>query len=274
MANVPEGLLAQHALSYRDILGLHVVAAHGDDVVREIDDRIAQQESIRLAFVNAHGSNIAAKDDAYRDALNSFMLLNDGIGLDIAARVLTGSPFPENLNGSDFVPRYLHDTRHRFRIALLGSAPGVAETAAEVLSKNCPQHTIASARDGYFSDRESAGVAEDIRSAQADLLLVGLGNPKQELWIARHLEATGCKVAIGVGALFDFLAARVPRAPTLIRRMRLEWMFRLALEPVRLGRRYLVGNPVFLARVMSESMKAGTRRSPSQAGGGYDSSTD
>lgn len=272
--NVHDGLLARRALGYRDILGLHVTAGHGDDVIRDIDERIGRDENVRLAFVNAHGSNIAAKDDAFREALGTFMLLNDGVGLDIAARMLTGAPFPENLNGTDFIPRYLSDTRHRFRIALVGSKPGVADIAAEVLAQHCPQHTIAAARHGYFSEQESAAVAEEIKATHADLLLVGLGNPKQEVWIARHLEMTGCKAAIGVGALFDFLAERVPRAPSLIRRLRLEWMFRLALEPVRLGRRYLIGNPLFLARVVSALVKPKKPRRPFRPGGTYDSSTD
>lgn len=272
--NVHHGLIGRNALAYRNILGLNVVAARGEDVIRDIDERIARREGLRLAFVNAHGSNIAAKDDTYRDALRGFMLLNDGVGLDIAARILTGTKFPENLNGTDFIPRYLSETRHHLRIALLGSKPGVADVAAKMLAKHCPQHTFAITRHGYFSDAEATSVVQDIKLAQADLLLVGLGNPQQELWIARHLEATGCKAAIGVGALFDFLAERVPRAPSLIRRLRLEWVFRLALEPVRLGRRYLVGNPLFLARVVSSLVKPKPRPKPFRPSETYDSSTD
>src|SRR6185295_17459653 len=92
----------------------------------------------------------------------------------------------------------------------------------------------------------------EIKASGADLLLVAMGNPAQEFWIERHLAATGCRLGIAVGALFDFLAERVSRAPMGLRRLRLEWLYRLALEPGRLWRRYLIGNPLFLARLTRE----------------------
>jgi len=95
-----------------------------------------------------------------------------------------------------------------------------------------------------------SALIEAIRASGATLLLVALGNPAQELWIGRHLAATGVQVAFGVGALFDFLAGEVSRAPAFVRRTRLEWAWRLMLEPKRLFRRYVLGNPLFLMRVM------------------------
>jgi len=145
--------------------------------------------------------------------------------------------------------RFLQQTTQHFRIFLLGAKPGVAEDAAAALEAAVPQHVVVGARDGYFVATGAAEVAAEIKASGADLLLVAMGNPAQEFWIAQHFEATGCRMAIAVGALFDFLADRVPRAPQGIRRLRLEWAFRLLLEPGRLWQRYLVGNPLFLARV-------------------------
>jgi alpha-1,3-mannosyltransferase len=179
-------------------------------------------------------------------------VLNDGIGVDIASRLLYGSAFPENLNGTDFGPSYLRATRHRYRLFLLGAKPGTAERAARRLGEICPQHAIVGCHHGHFDHDQVAELIKRIRRSKADVLLVAMGNPKQELFIQKHLEATGCTLGIGVGALFDFLAGNVSRAKPWMQRWRLEWLYRLAQEPRRLAQRYLVGIPVFLLRVSGQ----------------------
>jgi alpha-1,3-mannosyltransferase len=111
-----------------------------------------------------------------------------------------------------------------------------------------PQHEIVGVEHGYC-DLHSPELLERIRSVQADVLLVGLGNPTQELWLARHFEATGCALGIAVGALFDFVAGEISRAPAWMRAARLEWLYRLCLEPRRLSSRYLIRTPRFLASI-------------------------
>ena len=105
---------------------------------------------------------------------------------------------------------------------------------------------------GHFDDGQVPELIELIRQSKADVLLVAMGNPKQELFIQKHLAATGCTLGIGVGALFDFLAGNVPRAMPWVQGLRLEWLYRLAQEPRRLARRYLVGIPVFLTRILGQ----------------------
>ena len=85
-----------------------------------------------------------------------------------------------------------------------------------------------------------------------DILLVALGNPRQELWVAANCTAKHAAVPIGVGALFDFVAGRVPRAPDWMIRMRIEWLYRLGLEPARMWRRYILGNPLFMLRILKQ----------------------
>jgi len=233
-----------------DIMGVSVLAGSGDDVVHELDGRLVAGERVRLTYLNAHASNLAARNEKFSTALGAFTVLNDGVGVDIAARLLNGSAFPENLNGTDFTLRFLRKTSRHFRIFLLGAKPGVADDAARLLETLLPQHTVVGTRDGYFVAAGAHEVVREIKASGADLLLVAMGNPTQEFWIEEHFQATGCRMAMCVGALFDFLAERVPRAPRLIRQIRMEWAFRLALEPTRLWRRYLLGNPVFLARVV------------------------
>jgi alpha-1,3-mannosyltransferase len=232
-----------------DILGIPVLAATTAKAVSLIDGRFDGGARTGVAFLNAHGSNLAARDPAFAEALRAMLVLNDGVGVDIAARVLAGSRFPENLNGTDFVPAFLRGTRQAHRIFLLGGRPGVAERARDALAAANPRHAFVGVRHGYFAPSEADAVAAEIRASGATLLLVALGNPAQEVWIGRNLEATGARLAFGVGALFDFLAGEVSRAPAAIRRARLEWAWRLALEPKRLFRRYVLGNPLFLMRV-------------------------
>lgn len=233
----------------RTILDVPVQVKTFDAAVESIDARYERRECVAIAFANAHTLNVATESAEFRGALQNSLVFNDGIGVDIASRLLYGSPFPENLNGTDFGPNYLRATRHRYRIFLLGATPGTAERAAQRLSSVCPQHEFVGCHHGHFADGQVPQLIHLIRQSKADVLLVAMGNPKQELFIQKHLAATGCSLGIGVGALFDFLAGNVPRAMPWVQRWRLEWLFRLAQEPRRLARRYVVGIPVFLTRI-------------------------
>jgi alpha-1,3-mannosyltransferase len=237
-----------------DIMGVLVCAMTAGEAVAALDAGV-EIEPLRLAYLNAHGSNIAGKDSRFHQILKSFTVFNDGVGLDIAAWLLHGRRFPENLNGTDFTVRYLRDTRRDWTIYLLGAKPGIAEAAGEALAKMSPRHRIVGVQDGYFDPSRSPEIAEQIRRSGAGLLLVAMGNPAQEKWIAEYGAATGCRLMIGVGALFDFLSGGVERAPKWVQDVRAEWVFRLALEPRRLAGRYLIGNPRFLARAIAHKLR-------------------
>lgn len=236
----------------RTILGVPISVTTVSQVVELLDARFERDNATIVAFANAHLLNIASRDEHFRTILRKSLVFNDGIGVDIASLILYGSTFPENLNGSDFTPRYLQNTRHRYRIFLLGSLPGVAERAKEYFSRIFPQHWIVGCYHGYFQKGETVKILNMIKASNADIILVGMGNPRQELWLADNLEATGCRLAFGVGALFDFVTGQVRRAPRSMRAARLEWVHRLIQEPSRLWRRYLVGNLLFIFRVLGQ----------------------
>jgi alpha-1,3-mannosyltransferase len=236
----------------RTILGVRILVETADEAITLLDDRVQQGRPTVVAFANAHTLNVAATTPHYRDVLKSCLVLNDGIGADIASRVLYGRRFPENLNGTDFTPRYLRETKHRLSIVLIGSRSGVAERAAAKLTELCPQHRVVGVHHGFLTAPQTAEIVRTIRNSGADVVLVGMGNPQQEFWLRDNFAATGCRLGFAVGALFDFLAGEVPRAGDRIRAMRLEWVYRLAREPRRLWTRYLVGNPVFLMRVAAQ----------------------
>jgi len=236
----------------RRILDLDIAVASRAEAIEILDRRVADGVPTAVAFVNAHTANVAQDRAEVRRCLGDFLLFNDGVGLDLASRLIYGGSFPSNLNGTDFLPAYLAETTVRHRVFLVGGRADVVEAAAQHLAAAFPRHQVVGAHHGYFAPEASGDVLERIRAAGADLLLVALGNPAQELWIHRHLEESGARLAFGVGALFDFLSGRVPRAPAWMRSARIEWVFRLAIEPRRMWQRYLLGNAVFLARVLRQ----------------------
>lgn len=194
--------------------------------------------STLLAFCNAHTATLAFKRPDLHAALSDMIVLNDGVGMEIAARLTSGHGFPANLCGTDFVPLLLGSSDRPLRLFILGAKPGVIEQAATVLARRFPQHHIVGFHDGYFPDTVENKVVAKIRDSRPDILLVGMGNPRQELFMHRHAEEFGCQLAIGVGALFDFITGSVCRAPLWMRRMRMEWLYRLTQEPRRLAYRY------------------------------------
>jgi alpha-1,3-mannosyltransferase len=196
--------------------------------------------------------NVASRNQHIRAILQKSIVFNDGIGVDVASLILFGKAFPQNLNGTDFTPHYLQNTRHRYRIFLLGSRPGIAERAAEHLTGRFPRHQIVGCHHGHFAKDDTARVNATIKTSNADIVLVGMGDPRQELWLADNLETTGARLGFGVGALFDFVTGTAPRAPALIRAIRLEWLHRLVREPMRLSWRYLIGSPLFILRILGQ----------------------
>lgn len=234
-------------LSTRTLLGVEISVMSRDDAVDALDKAVSERCPRRVAFANAHTLRLAARSADLRRILQRFLVFNDGIGVDIASWMKFGKRFPDNLNGTDFVPHYLANTRHRLRIFLLGARPEIVRLAADRLAASYPHHAIVGARDGYFSqEADIHAVRDEIKRSNADVLLVAMGNPLQEIWIEKHCQDLPVPLQLGVGALFDFVSGRVWRAPNWVRRMRCEWVYRLALEPRRLFHRYVIGNMVFL----------------------------
>lgn len=246
-------------LPSRNIGGIAVADLGQAEAVALLQARLAARAFTRIGFLNAHCFNVSREDEDYRRCLEDFLVLPDGVGVDLAAKILFGRPFSANLNGTDFLPAFLRLTQDPLKVALIGSRPGVCERASEAFRALAPQHDYVAVSHGFFSGEIATGqVLQTLRAAQADILLVGLGVPRQELFIARHVGPQEAILAFAVGALMDFMAGEVPRAPKAVRRLRLEWAYRLALEPRRMARRYIIGNPKFLAHVMRE--KRTTRR--------------
>ena len=250
----PRNGAVQPPMAVQDIAGIAVADTTGECVIAALGASLAAGLTVRLAFLNAHCVNLVRRDDRYRTALSRFLVLPDGIGIDIAGRILNGRSFRENLNGTDFVPRLLAGLGGSLRVGLVGGAPGVAEAAAARLATEIPAHVYLPIADGFFGEDRAAVLAHLARE-RPDIVLVAMGVPAQELFIAEHLDERHGRLFIGVGALLDFLAGNVVRAPRVIRRVRLEWLWRLGLEPGRLWRRYVLGNPLFLLETLRDRLR-------------------
>ncbi len=206
---------------------------------------------------NADHAVMFQENEALRGAYaDAGLVLVDGIPLLWAAKLLS-RPIPERVPGSDLVPALFAAAARRFqagprqngslrrslRVYLLGAAPGVAERAAALIEASWPAVRVvgcSSPQPGFERlPGANEAILERIAAAEVDVLVVGLGAPKQELWVHEHRTRIAAPVALCVGATIDFLAGEKRRAPVWMRRVGLEWLHRLASEPRRLAKRYL-----------------------------------
>ncbi|MET0408233.1 MAG: WecB/TagA/CpsF family glycosyltransferase [Hyphomicrobium sp.] len=208
-----------------------------------------------LSFLNQHGFNLAYDDPQMFGALmNSNILVRDGVGIEIGMRLL-GLPPGLNSCGTDIIPSLLKSLPDR-RIAIFGTRePWLSRASAEISSWGV---SVVDVLDGFQPDSK---YLERFAATQPDVVLLAMGMPKQEILSIRLRDAAlkPCLIING-GAVVDFIGGKIPRAPMTIQSLRLEWLFRLASEPRRLADRYLIGGPLFLARLANLWLhRAGTR---------------
>lgn len=204
-----------------------------------------------ITYLNAHNVNLAASDPAYANVLSKADLLYaDGMGVVWGWRAL-GKPLPERVNAGDFILPFCRQlAREKKSIYLLGSFPGVAEQAAQRWTESAPGLSVCGTHHGFFSREEEDALVAKINNTAPAILLVGMGVPLQEHWVDRWRDRLEVPVVWCVGALFEYWGMNRSRAPLWMRRIGLEWLWRLALEPRRLSRRYLAGNIQFVRHVL------------------------
>ena len=237
-----------------EFFGVRVVNTTMDEALDWLVVRASARSRTLAAFVNPDCLNIAYRNADYRAVLQcADRVLPDGIGLRIGCNLL-GVAMQANVNGTDLFPRICSRAADAgLGIYFLGARPGIAELAAENMQRQFPALRVAGAHHGYFAPEEEAGLIEKINSSGAHILFVAFGAPRQELWLARNHDALAPSLRIGVGAAFDFYSGQIRRAPQWMREIGFEWTYRLYLEPGRMWRRYVVGNPLFLYRVWEQS---------------------
>jgi N-acetylglucosaminyldiphosphoundecaprenol N-acetyl-beta-D-mannosaminyltransferase len=236
-----------------EILGCRVDAVGRDEAIARIVDAAGGSRPTRVVTLGVEMVMHAQRDAAFRALLaGSDLSLCDTIGILMASRV-RGGPLRERVTGVGLIEPLAQRSADvgDIRLYLMGGAPGVAERAAAALAARAPGVRIAGFRDGYFAPADDDAVASTIAASGANVLLAGLGSPKQEAWLEKHLPATACPVGIGVGGSFDVIAGTKQRAPRLMQRIGLEWFFRLVQEPSRWRRQLAL--PQFALAAMIEA---------------------
>jgi N-acetylglucosaminyldiphosphoundecaprenol N-acetyl-beta-D-mannosaminyltransferase len=210
----------------------------------------------RVMYVNAHVLNQSREIPSLRAALERADLVYcDGYGVRLAAKALDAE-IPHRMTGADWIWHLAALCEAAGQsVYLLGSEPAVAAETGQRLGRWYPRLKVAGTHHGFFDigSPHDDRVVEDINARRPDIVLVGMGTPKQELWVEHNAARLDTDVLWTVGALFDYVSGRVPRAPGWLADNGLEWIFRLAIEPQRMWRRYLLGNPVFISRVMAQA---------------------
>lgn len=238
------------------VLGLPFANLRLAEATSDLVSAARERRRRRVVFVNAHVMNCAWQDAAYHATVASADIrYADGSGLAIAARMARRA-FVDNVNGTDMLPLLCAEAKRRgVTIFLLGGAAGAAEGSAAGMARLGHGAAIAGFHHGFFArgSEDEARVIAAINASGASIVLVGLGVPLQDFWIERNASRLTAPVLIGVGGLFDFFSGRVARAPAWLRSIGLEWTWRLAMEPARMWRRYVIGNATFLARAALEA---------------------
>lgn len=235
-----------------DVMGVGFDSLTMDEAVARARDLMAERRAAYVVTPNPEIVMLCREDAAAMQAVqNADLVLADGIGVIYGAKIL-GTPLRAKLPGIDFASALMAQMGQEGKsVFLLGAKPGVADAAAEKMRERFPGLVIAGTNDGYFQDDDP--VVEKINAAQPDLLLVCLGAPKQELFMAKYGEATGCHLLMGLGGSMDIFAGVAQRAPEFYCKHNLEWFYRLIKNPSRFGR--MMKLPLFLVHVSGEKRK-------------------
>ena len=248
--------------------GAEVDLVHHDEVLSAVLDRLRDGGARPLHVASANLDHLyhfgldSGREGAFDPGRGGadWLVLLDGMPLVWAARRLTGAEW-ELLAGSDLLPDLLRTAaRARARVGFLGGSERQHVVLRTALAERFPTVEVAGTwappREVVEDPDASAALAAEVAAAGVDLLVVGLGKPRQEAWLQRHGVATGARVAVAFGAAADFLAGTAERAPERMRRSGLEWLYRLLREPRRLARRYLVQGPASAWRLLTQSRTA------------------
>jgi N-acetylglucosaminyldiphosphoundecaprenol N-acetyl-beta-D-mannosaminyltransferase len=246
------------------ILGVRLSAERYDVAVSDLLSVFPEGRQLRANFATVHSLVEAADNLALRDALASAgKVFTDGVPLVWVTR-FRGVRQAQRVCGPDVMLTLVDRGRATgLRHYFLGGAPGVADDMARRLTARFPGLLVAGTQSPPFralTDEEDQALVERINAARPDVLWIGLGSPKQEIWAATHQPRISAPLILSVGAAFNFHSGRLRRAPIWMRRVGLEWLFRLALEPRRLFRRYIVTNTRFLLLLVGEELRLRSKR--------------
>jgi N-acetylglucosaminyldiphosphoundecaprenol N-acetyl-beta-D-mannosaminyltransferase len=241
------------------ILGINVHPMTVEDLHARIEATIREDSHALVLNVNVHCLNLAYREPWLRQFQNRAPLVFcDGAGVRLGARIL-GHRIPQRITYADWMWQLAKFAERRgFTLFFLGARPGVADKAAARLKERFPDLRVLGTHHGYFDKTpgsfENQAVIEEINTVQPNILIIAFGMPLQERWLMENWEHIEANVALTGGAVFDYVSGELRRPPRWMTDNGLEWLGRLLIEPRRLGRRYVIGNPLFLWRVLKQRL--------------------
>lgn len=242
------------------ILGVKVNPLSVQQLLDAIEQLILDDAHAIISNVNIHALNIAYATPWFANFLNeSAIVFCDGFGVKWAVR-LQGHSLPDRITYADWMWQLAEFAQqHNFSMFFVGSAPGVASDAATRLRERFPGLNIVGTHHGFFDKTpgslENEAVLRAINAARPNILIVGFGMPLQERWLMENKELLDVNIALSGGAVFDYVSCTIRRGPRWMTDYGLEWLARLLIEPRRLWRRYILGNPLFLWRIFKQYMQ-------------------
>jgi N-acetylglucosaminyldiphosphoundecaprenol N-acetyl-beta-D-mannosaminyltransferase len=243
-----------------DILNVRVACLDFTGILDQVQDWLPGKERRTILYANAHSLNSAWEDVRLRSALTrADLVYADGISVVWASRVLAGCRLIK-MTGADWIwPFCAWAQDRKVSVYILGGRPGIGTRACMSLLQRYPALEILGCADGFFQQKSEAEVIREINRLCPQVLFVGMGTPQQEQWLAAQRSALAVPVCWAVGALFDYIAGDERRVPDWLYALGLEWLWRLWVNPRGKWRRYLLGNPRFIARVLRQRFRARAR---------------
>jgi exopolysaccharide biosynthesis WecB/TagA/CpsF family protein len=224
-------------------------------MMEQVNEWARQFQRRTIVYVNAHCLNLASRDAVYRQILNQAdIIYPDGIAVVWACRFLSGLRL-QKITGREWIVDFCEQAiAHQLGVYILAGKPGVARRAAEKMLHRWPTLRICGCADGFFAEKSEGDIFQEIAISQPRVVFVGMGTPAQEKWVNAHRDEINAPVVWAVGALFDYIAGMERPVPPLLNTLALEWLWRLIMDPRGKWRRYVIGNPLFVARVLRQKL--------------------
>lgn len=238
------------------VLNLWIDDCDMNQALRRVAEFVEEGKRVHTVFAsNPEKNNSVPKDPFLHNMFrNADMLIPDGIGMVLAARMLYGTKV-ERVPGCELMQSICKMSADKgYKVFIYGAREEVNEAAADNLKERHPSIQIVGRQNGYLGDEQMDGLIDRINDSKAQILFLALGSPKQEMWISRYREQLKhVRVCQGIGGTLDVLAGTVKRAPDFFCRMGIEWLYRLMAEPKRLKRQIIL--PMFAAQVIQEKLR-------------------
>ncbi|MCB0064804.1 MAG: WecB/TagA/CpsF family glycosyltransferase [Caldilineaceae bacterium] len=256
---VPAAHTDQFTIPTVSVLGTKLSLCNNQELLAYLTNAIRRRQKATVLSGNIYSFNLAYEQPWLQSFFNHADVVRlDGAGVRLGS-LLLGHRTPHRMTWADFawdVAAHAEEEGHS--LFFLGARHGIAQKAAAKLQQRYPSLHIAGTAHGYFEKtancEESRQVIDTINQAQPDILVIGFGMPVQERWLYHHRDLIDAKVVLTGGAVFDYISGELKRAPTWMTTYGMEWVGRLLIEPKRLWRRYLLGNPLFFWRIAKQMM--------------------